>query len=286
MSRTPILRAVALAFVLAAPSGCNKEEEAPAKQAETKEKAPAPEAKVEPAPAPAPKGPELLEPADPNEACALGIFVAWKGAEGAAEDVARDEAAAEAHAKELIERVRKGEEFRALAAAESDEEKTKAKSGGMGTFTRETWPEKFAALKEPLFALKVNETASEPVRTEMGFIVLQRCLVEKVHTRHILIRYKGAKNADKKVKRSKEDAEKLAKKIQEEAAGGGDFQALAKKHGEDGSAEKGGDLGPVGRGMFVPAYEEAAFALKKDEVSQVIESDFGFHVIQRVDGEG
>jgi len=64
---------------------------------------------------------------------------------------------------------------------------------------------------------------------------------------------------------------------------GADFEALAKKQSEDGSAERGGDLGSVGRGLFAPSYESAAFALKPGEVSAVVESDFGFHIIQRIE---
>ena len=115
-------------------------------------------------------------------------------------------------------------------------------------------------------------------------MVAQRCKVEKVHTRHILVRYKGAKNAEPKIKRSKEEAQKLAEKLRAEAtAPKADFAALAKKKSEDSSAERGGDLGDVGRGLFAPAYEAAAFALGPGEVSAVVETDFGFHVIQRVD---
>ena len=69
----------------------------------------------------------------------------------------------------------------------------------------------------------------------------------------------------------------------EAQAAGADFEALAKKRSEDSSAERGGDLGSVGRGLFAPAYETAAFALKPGELSAVIETDFGFHVIQRVE---
>ncbi|MCA9638163.1 MAG: peptidylprolyl isomerase, partial [Myxococcales bacterium] len=48
------------------------------------------------------------------------------------------------------------------------------------------------------------------------------------------------------------------------------------------TAERGGDLGPVGRGMFAVAYEDAAWALAPGALSEVVETDFGFHVIQRM----
>lgn len=245
---------------------------APSKQAE----APAP-AKQPEAP-PAPKFP----PGEADEACAKIVVVAWTGAEGAEPTVTRDKERARATAEELQKKLASGTAFEAVAA-ESDEPKTRAKGGAMGTYAKDNWPEKYAPLKDVVFALGLGETGAV-VEHPHGFVVAQRCKVEKVHTRHILVRYKGAKNAEPKIKRSKADAQKLAEKLRAEAtASGADFAALAKKKSEDSSAERGGDLGEVGRGLFAPAYEAAAFALQPGEVSAVVETDFGFHVIQRVE---
>jgi parvulin-like peptidyl-prolyl isomerase len=124
-----------------------------------------------------------------------------------------------------------------------------------------------------------------PIKLPFGWVVARRCAVEKIHSAHILIRYKGAKNAEKDIKRDKAAALKLAEKVLAEVAKpGADFTALAKKYSEDSSAERGGDLGSIGRGMFAPPYEDAAFALKTaGETTKVVETDFGFHIIQRVD---
>ena len=68
--------------------------------------------------------------------------------------------------------------------------------------------------------------------------------------------------------------------------GGEDFAELAGKYSDDGSARSGGDLGWAKRGRYVPAFEAAAFRLEKDEISPVIESEFGFHIIQMLQRRG
>jgi len=267
-----------LVLVLAACDGGATKSDPPAEPAKKVEAAPPTKTEVAEAAPPAPKYPQ----GEADEACAKIVVVAWQGAEGAEPTVTRDKAAAQARADELQKKLSSGTAFAELAG-ESDEPKTRAKAGAMGTYVKDKWPEKYAPLQDPVFALGLGET-SAVVEHPHGFVVAQRCKVEKVHTRHILVRYAGAKNAEAKIKRSKADAEKLATEIHGEASkAGADFEALAKKRSEDGSAERGGDLGPVGRGMFAPAYETAAFALGSGELSAVVETDFGFHVIQRVD---
>jgi peptidyl-prolyl cis-trans isomerase C len=100
---------------------------------------------------------------------------------------------------------------------------------------------------------------------------------ERVHLRHVLIKAaKGASAEDKqKAKAKAEDV--LAK-----AKAGGDFAKLATENSDDpGSKVRGGDLSWVSRGQTVPPFEAAAFALKKpNDLSPVVETDFGYHVIQ------
>lgn len=77
--------------------------------------------------------------------------------------------------------------------------------------------------------------------------------------------------------------EEIRKAIIEEGA---DFAQLAAKHSDDGSARAGGDLGWAKRGRYVPEFEAAAFKLEKDEISPVVESEFGFHIIQMLERRG
>jgi peptidyl-prolyl cis-trans isomerase SurA len=75
-------------------------------------------------------------------------------------------------------------------------------------------------------------------------------------------------------------------KIKEELKAGGDFAALARKYSEDGSARDGGDLGWTTRGSFVPEFEAAAFQLEVNEISDIVETEYGYHIIQLLERRG
>ncbi|HED32860.1 MAG TPA: hypothetical protein ENJ08_01400 [Gammaproteobacteria bacterium] len=101
---------------------------------------------------------------------------------------------------------------------------------------------------------------------------------EQRKTRHILINLPADADADAQQKK-KAEAEALLARIR----AGESFETLAKMESDDpGSAEKGGDLGWVSKGMMVPAFETALYQLEKGGVSGVVKSTFGYHII-RVD---
>lgn len=101
--------------------------------------------------------------------------------------------------------------------------------------------------------------------------------------RHILIKVDAGASADAKAK-AKARAEALLAEVRKNPAG---FADLAKQNSEDpGSAVQGGDLDWFGRGAMVKVFEDTAFALKKGEVSGVVESDFGFHILRLDDLRG
>jgi peptidyl-prolyl cis-trans isomerase SurA len=77
--------------------------------------------------------------------------------------------------------------------------------------------------------------------------------------------------------------ENIRRQILEEGA---DFAQMAMKHSVDGSARGGGDLGWARRGRYVPEFEAAAYKLDKGEISPVVESEFGFHIIQMLERRG
>ncbi len=105
-----------------------------------------------------------------------------------------------------------------------------------------------------------------------------------VKARHILIRPDG-KAQDKE--KAKQEARKKAEEIIGKLKGGADFNELARQYSQDpGSAKQGGELGWFRKGVMVKPFEEAAFALKKGETSPVVETDFGYHIIQVEDTMG
>lgn len=101
---------------------------------------------------------------------------------------------------------------------------------------------------------------------------------ETVKASHILIGVDGTATAAEKTK-----AREKADKLQKEVAGGADFAAVAKGNSTCPSAPQGGDLGFFGKGQMVPAFEKTAFALKVGEISPVVETQFGYHIIKLTD---
>jgi hypothetical protein len=105
---------------------------------------------------------------------------------------------------------------------------------------------------------------------------------EEVQASHILISYKGADRADADISRSKEEAKAEAERIRNLIVDDGkDFAEMAKEHSDGPSSTKGGDLGKFKFEVMAKPFSEAAFALGIDEISEVVETGFGYHVIKR-----
>jgi len=91
-------------------------------------------------------------------------------------------------------------------------------------------------------------------------------MASKVHCAHILV-----------------EKLSLAQEIKTKIANGESFANLAKQHSIDSSKKRGGDLGFFGRGTMVREFEKAAFALEKGQVSDIVKTQFGYHIIKRLD---
>ncbi|HEY3886496.1 MAG TPA: peptidylprolyl isomerase [Vicinamibacterales bacterium] len=137
--------------------------------------------------------------------------------------------------------------------------------------------------KRKIRYLTINEQALEEHQTVTGQQIeryytdniQQFSTPEEVRASHILLKTDG-KNDD--------DVKKQAEDILKRAKAGEDFAALAKKYSQDdGSAKKGGDLDFFPRGQMDPAFEKAAFALQPGQISDLVKSQFGFHIIKVTD---
>jgi peptidyl-prolyl cis-trans isomerase D len=101
---------------------------------------------------------------------------------------------------------------------------------------------------------------------------------ERAHARHILIKTEGKSDSEKKALKAK--ADDLLKQLKN----GADFADLAKKNSAD-AAENGGDLGWFVRNQMVPEFDQAAFALKPKDLSGIVTSQYGYHIIQLLEKE-
>src|SRR5262245_30236799 len=99
-------------------------------------------------------------------------------------------------------------------------------------------------------------------------------LPERVTAQHILFKTQGKKPEEI------DAIQKKAREVLERAKKGEDFGKLAKQFSDDSSASRGGDLGSFGRGQMVPPFEQAAFSLGVGAISDLVKSDFGFHIIK------
>lgn len=102
---------------------------------------------------------------------------------------------------------------------------------------------------------------------------------DQIQASHILLMYDGSLRST--ATRSQEEAKQKIARIKAEIEGGVEFGDAARQHSDCPSAAQGGDLGSFGRGMMVPEFEEAAFGLDVGATSDVVETDFGYHLIKR-----
>ncbi len=104
-------------------------------------------------------------------------------------------------------------------------------------------------------------------------------LEDRAHVAHILFKTVGMTDAEAA------EIKKKAEAVLDKAKHGGNFADLAKQNSEDTTKDKGGDLGWIVRGQTVPEFEAAAFSLPKGSISDLVKTQYGFHIIQVIDRE-
>lgn len=184
---------------------------------------------------------------------------------------------AEQQAQVIMNKLAQGANFKAIAAESSNSE-TALNGGDLGWKSISELPSVFA---DRVKVMKLGQVEG-PIRTGNGLHIIKLMGVKQnqakhyltqTHARHILIAVKDG--ANDKAARAQAEA------IREQLLKGANFTDLAKKYSQDpGSAVKGGDLGWVPPGVMVAPFETAMDALKIDQISQPVKTNYGWHIIE------
>jgi peptidyl-prolyl cis-trans isomerase SurA len=181
--------------------------------------------------------------------------------------------------EQALQRAREGASFAELAAGFSDAPDA-LQGGDLGWRPMDRLPQLYA---ETAARMRPGDV-SDLLRSSAGFHILKLVAkrggggpvsVQQTHARHILIRVNEVV--------SETEARRKMENLRERLVNGGDFAELARLYSQDGSAGKGGDLGWVSPGDTVPEFERAMDALKDNEISPVVQTPFGMHLIQVVE---
>lgn len=182
-------------------------------------------------------------------------------------------------AKDAIKKLKDGVSFSEVAAEFSDDMSAKQNGGDLYYFTAGmTVPE----FEDAIYKLKVGDFSKEPVRTSFGLHIVKlsdkRKRSEGIKASHILIQ--DQKDSTGQVIDSMATYNK-AKDVLARIKNGEDFSKVASEVSQDpGSAQKGGDLGFFDRRRMVQPFDSVAFTLKVGEVSDLVRTPFGWHIIK------
>lgn len=212
---------------------------------------------------------------EPTTVCVTHILFSYWGAQGAT--VVQSSQTVLVVARQALAKVLEpGADFEKIGR-EFQKSYPDVRCEPVGPFGRGKMPKPF---EDTAFSLWPGQIAGHIITTNYGFHIIRRN--PTAHCRHILIAYRGASRS--LATRSKEEARRKAEEIRAEALKpGADFAALARRRSEARDAAGGGDVGVFDKGRMIKTFEEAAFALKPGEVSPIIETRFGFHIIQRIE---
>ena len=105
---------------------------------------------------------------------------------------------------------------------------------------------------------------------------------DEIGARHILVMHRESQAKPEGLERTREEARARAQEALRKVREGADFSEMVRLYSDEpGAAERGGDLGVFRREVMVQAFSDAAFALRVGEVSEVVETAYGFHIIKR-----
>jgi peptidyl-prolyl cis-trans isomerase SurA len=206
------------------------------------------------------------------------ILIRKAGAPGSGPET-RSQASADSLAQALLQRIRAGEDFRELAR-EYSEDPSSVDGGEIAPLLPDDAPPEFMAAARALQPGQVSEV----IESVMGFHIIQRRRMARVTAQHILVRFAGAVSCPDSITRSRDEALALAERILAEVRHpDASFPVAARFYSEDKqTAMQGGYLGSFLRGKMDPNFERVAFALQVGEISDIVETPYGFHIIRRI----
>jgi len=181
-------------------------------------------------------------------------------------------------AMDLVRRIKAGESFDSLAVQFSDDPSVKQNYGDIYYFTGGQME---TSIEEATYSMRKGEISSVPSRSPFGYHIFK--IIDRqpnrgsIKVRHIMARFQNPKPDSADSAGALQRILGLADSLKK----GWDFGELAKKLSEDpGSASQGGDLGWFERKRFVLPFDESAFKLKAGEVSGIVHTPFGYHIMR------
>jgi peptidyl-prolyl cis-trans isomerase SurA len=183
-----------------------------------------------------------------------------------------------ARAQAALDQIKRGEDFAKIAASYSDA--PDGLSGGtMDSRALDRLPTLYAEAAQKLKPGEVSDILRSPAGFHIVKLIARKggtavpaAALKQTRARHILVKVNELVSTD--------EAKRKLVSLKERLDNGADFAELARQHSSDLSAAKGGDLGWLYQGDTVPYFERAMDALKINQVSEPIQSPFGFHLIQ------
>ena len=190
-----------------------------------------------------------------------------------------DEAAYE-KANAILDSIKSGASFEEMAEKYSGDQFSGPKGGDIFFVTAGLLPYEF---DDAMYSLQAGEVYPEPVKTNYGYhlikITVRQLRIPKVKASHILISYFDAKGEVDSAA-AKLTADSVLAKLSE----GESFESLVEQYSDDtGTKVKGGDLGFFERRQMVQEFDEMAFSMKVGEISGLVQTNFGYHIIKLTD---
>lgn len=204
------------------------------------------------------------------------ILIGFKEAPKPLAGVTRTREEALALAKRITEEARqKGVRFDDLVEKYSEDPYKRESLGQLGNLPRGLFP--VPAVEEALYAMGEGQV-SDPIETPCGYVVAMR-LAYQTCASHIVVAWEGCRGTKGLIRRSKEEARKRALELRQRVLDGEEFAKVARECSDDASSLFGGHLGFIKRGTMPRAFDSVVFSLAPGEVSEPVETEFGWHVI-------